>query len=56
MDGIFVEREVFEKIVRDDGMVYFVFNGGVYKVVIVGELGFYKFVLMILLMIEINGI
>ncbi len=54
-DGTRVSREIVEKIARDEGSVYFVKNGGVYKAAIAGE-GFYKLVPTIPPTIEINGI
>ena len=55
-DGTLVERRVLDKIARDNGTVYFVSNGGVYKAAIAGEAGFYKLVPTIPPTIEINGI
>ncbi|MBP1911376.1 class I SAM-dependent methyltransferase [Thermococcus stetteri] len=55
-DGTLVERDVLEKIAKDDGTVYFVSNGGVYKAAIAGKSGFYKLVPTIPPTIEINGI
>ena len=54
-DGTRVERDVIERIARDEGSVYFVKNGGVYKAAIAGE-HFYKLVPTIPPTIEINGI
>ena len=54
-DGTRVGREVMERIARDEGSVYFVKNGGVYKAAIAGE-HFYKLVPTIPPTIEINGI
>ncbi|ASJ08070.1 hypothetical protein A3L11_02050 [Thermococcus siculi] len=55
-DGTRVERDVVERIARDESSVYFVKNGGVYKAAIAGEDGFYKLVPTIPPTIEINGI
>ncbi|CAD5245198.1 class I SAM-dependent methyltransferase [Thermococcus camini] len=54
-DGTRVGRDVIERIARDEGSVYFVGGGGVYKAAIAGE-GFYKLVPTIPPTIEINGI
>ncbi|WP_297512186.1 methyltransferase domain-containing protein [Thermococcus sp.] len=54
-DGTRVSRDVIERIARDEGSVYFVKEGGVYKAAIAGE-GFYKLVPTIPPTIEINGI
>nr|WP_206204698.1 methyltransferase domain-containing protein [Thermococcus sp. MAR1] len=54
-DGTRVGRDVIERIARDEGSVYFVRGGGVYKAAIAGE-GFYKLVPTIPPTIEINGI
>ncbi|WP_148883061.1 class I SAM-dependent methyltransferase [Thermococcus aciditolerans] len=54
-DGTRVERDVIERIARDEGSVYFVRGGGVYKAAIAGE-HFYKLVPTIPPTIEINGI
>ena len=54
-DGTRVEREIIGRIARDEGSVYFVKDGGVYKAVIAGE-HFYKLVPTIPPTIEINGI
>ncbi|KUH33335.1 hypothetical protein APY94_06255 [Thermococcus celericrescens] len=53
-DGTRVERDVIERIARDEGSVYFV-RDGVYKAAIAGE-HFYKLVPTIPPTIEINGI
>ncbi|NJE05052.1 methyltransferase domain-containing protein [Thermococcus sp. M36] len=53
-DGTRVERDVIERIARDEGSVYFIRNG-VYKAAIAGE-HFYKLVPTIPPTIEINGI
>ncbi|NJF25074.1 methyltransferase domain-containing protein [Thermococcus sp. Bubb.Bath] len=55
-DGALLEREILEKIARDNGTVYFVSNGEVYKAAISSESGFYKLVPTIPPTIEINGI
>ncbi len=54
-DGTRVEREIIERIARDEGSVYFVKDGKVYKAAIAGE-HFYKLVPTIPPTIEINGI
>ncbi|AFL95379.1 SAM-dependent methyltransferase 1 [Thermococcus cleftensis] len=54
-DGTRVSRDVLERIARDEGSVYFVRGGGVYKAAIAGE-HFYKLVPTIPPTIEINGI
>ncbi|WP_099209326.1 class I SAM-dependent methyltransferase [Thermococcus henrietii] len=54
-DGTRVSRDVIERIARDEGGVYFVRGGGVYKAAIAGE-HFYKLVPTIPPTIEINGI
>lgn len=54
-DGSEVEKEILERIARDDGTVYFVKGGRVFKAAIVGR-GFYKLVPTIPPTIEINGI
>ena len=54
-DGTRVERKIIERIARDEGIVYFVKDGGVYKAAIAGE-HFYKLVPTIPPTIEINGI
>ena len=54
-DGTRVERNVIERIARDEGSVYFAKGGGVYKAAIAGE-HFYKLVPTIPPTIEINGI
>jgi predicted methyltransferase len=55
-DGTLVERRILEKIARDEGTVYFVSHGGVYKAAIATDSGFYKLVPTIPPTIEINGI
>ncbi|AEK73440.1 methyltransferase type 11 [Thermococcus sp. 4557] len=50
-----VKKGVIERIARDEGSVYFVKSGGVYKAAIAGE-GYYKLVPTIPPTIEINGI
>ncbi|GAB6136673.1 class I SAM-dependent methyltransferase [Thermococcus prieurii] len=54
-DGTRVSRDIIERIARDEGAVYFVRGGGVYKAAIAGE-HFYKLVPTIPPTIEINGI
>ena len=54
-DGTKVEREIIERIARDDSSVYFIREGGVYKAAIAGE-HYYKLVPTIPPTIEINGI
>ncbi|AEC52466.1 hypothetical protein PNA2_1552 [Pyrococcus sp. NA2] len=54
-NGSKVELEVVRKIAKDEGTVYFVKNGEVYKAAIAGE-HFYKLVPTIPPTIEINGI
>lgn len=54
-DGTRVEREIIERIARDEGSVYFVKDEKVYKAAIAGE-HFYKLVPTIPPTIEINGI
>jgi len=54
-DGSEVEKEIIEKIAKDDGTVYFVRDGHVFKAAIAGE-HFYKLVPTIPPTIEINGI
>ncbi|ASJ01792.1 hypothetical protein A3L09_00210 [Thermococcus profundus] len=55
-DGTLVERCIIERIAGDEGSVYFVKNGGVYKAAIATDAGFYKLVPTIPPTIEINGI
>ncbi len=55
-DGTRVEKEVIERIAKDDSSIYFVKGGGVYKAAIANENGFYKLVPTIPPTIEINGI
>lgn len=54
-DGTEVEKNVLERIARDEDTVYFVRSGGVYKAAIARN-GFYKLVPTIPPTIEINGI
>jgi hypothetical protein len=54
-DGSEVEKEILERIAKDEGTVYFVKGGGVFKAAIAKE-GFYKLVPTIPPTIEINGI
>ncbi len=54
-DGGKVEKEIIERIARDASSVYFIRNGGVYKVAIAGE-HYYKLVPTIPPTIEINGV
>lgn len=54
-DGSEVEKEIIEKIAKDDSTVYFVKNGHVFKAAIAGE-HFYKLVPTIPPTIEVNGI
>ncbi|ANF22502.1 class I SAM-dependent methyltransferase [Thermococcus piezophilus] len=54
-DGTRVERSVIERVARDEGNVYFIKNGGVYKAAIAGEY-YYKLVPTVPPTIEINGI
>ncbi|MFA4701241.1 class I SAM-dependent methyltransferase [Pyrococcus kukulkanii] len=54
-DGSKVERRIIEKIAEDEGTVYFIKDGEVFKAAIAGE-HFYKLVPTIPPTIEINGI
>ena len=54
-DGSEVEKEIIEKIAKDDGTVYFVKDGHVFKAAIAGE-HYYKLVPTVPPTIEINGI
>ena len=54
-DGSRIEREILEKIAKDEGNIYFVRGGEVFKAIIAGQ-HFYKLVPTIPPTIEIDGI
>ena len=54
-DGSEVEREIIERVARDEGNLYFIAGGRVFKAAIAGE-HFYKLVPTVPPTIEINGI
>lgn len=54
-DGTLIERDVLERIAKDEGNIYFTRGGEVFKAVIAGK-HFYKLVPTIPPTIEINGI